>query len=170
MSTLHHILAGPFIPFSCLCMAVPSPQPPGLVIAISLTLQFNLFTEAVFNFAFPYMLFFAVFGMIIGTALPFGWSSRVKLMHNPTLAVFNHFSDGLASYIVSSSLLCPHSQPVSSVSRQYCMRSPVPVLLASRLLLVLAVPLRTVVAFTSSIVPVMRLRGISIANVVKGRQ
>ncbi len=38
----------------------------GLGIAISLTLQFNLFTEMPLNFAFPYFLFFSVFGLILG--------------------------------------------------------------------------------------------------------
>jgi len=47
----------------------------GLLVSITLTLQFNLFTELAFTFDFPYALFFSVFGMslavsIIGSYLP----------------------------------------------------------------------------------------------------
>jgi ABC-type antimicrobial peptide transport system permease subunit len=47
----------------------------GILISISLTLQFNLFTEMPFQFRFPYLLFFSMSGMaalvaVLGSALP----------------------------------------------------------------------------------------------------
>ncbi len=47
----------------------------GLLIAITLTLQFNLFTEMPFAFDFPYVLFFSVLAMslfvaVVGSYMP----------------------------------------------------------------------------------------------------
>eukprot|EP01114_Cavostelium_apophysatum_P002845 TRINITY_DN1253_c0_g3_i1.p1 TRINITY_DN1253_c0_g3~~TRINITY_DN1253_c0_g3_i1.p1 ORF type:complete len:1241 (+),score=361.47 TRINITY_DN1253_c0_g3_i1:25-3723(+) len=41
----------------------------GLLVSITLTLQFNLFTELPFSFDFPYALFFSVFGMSLFVAV-----------------------------------------------------------------------------------------------------
>jgi ABC-type antimicrobial peptide transport system permease subunit len=47
----------------------------GMLVSVTLTLQFNLFTELAFTFDFPYALFFSVFAMsilvaVIGSYLP----------------------------------------------------------------------------------------------------
>jgi ABC-type antimicrobial peptide transport system permease subunit len=39
-----------------------------MLVSITLTLQFNLFTELAFTFDFPYYLFFSVVAMSIGVA------------------------------------------------------------------------------------------------------
>ena len=41
----------------------------GLIIAVTLTLQFNLFTEMPFSFDFPYVLFSSVVVMAISVAV-----------------------------------------------------------------------------------------------------
>jgi ABC-type antimicrobial peptide transport system permease subunit len=41
----------------------------GMLVSITLTLQFNLFTELAFSFDFPYALFFSVFAMAILVAI-----------------------------------------------------------------------------------------------------
>eukprot|EP01119_Soliformovum_irregulare_P011698 TRINITY_DN2957_c0_g2_i5.p1 TRINITY_DN2957_c0_g2~~TRINITY_DN2957_c0_g2_i5.p1 ORF type:complete len:779 (-),score=230.88 TRINITY_DN2957_c0_g2_i5:26-2362(-) len=45
----------------------------GLLVSITLTLQFNLFTELAFTFEFPYALFFAVFGMSLAVSIIGSW-------------------------------------------------------------------------------------------------
>lgn len=41
----------------------------GILVAVTLTLQFNLFSELPFTFAFPYALFFSVLGMAVLVAI-----------------------------------------------------------------------------------------------------
>jgi len=41
----------------------------GMMVSITLTLQFNLFTEFEFSFDFPYLLFFSVLGMSVAVAI-----------------------------------------------------------------------------------------------------
>eukprot|EP01118_Nematostelium_gracile_P018642 TRINITY_DN8356_c0_g1_i2.p1 TRINITY_DN8356_c0_g1~~TRINITY_DN8356_c0_g1_i2.p1 ORF type:complete len:428 (+),score=120.56 TRINITY_DN8356_c0_g1_i2:64-1284(+) len=51
----------------------------GLMVSITLTLQFNLFTELPFTFDFPYVLFFSVFAMSIGVAVIGSYMPSVQL-------------------------------------------------------------------------------------------
>jgi len=58
----------------------------GLVVSITLTLQFNLFTELPFTFQFPYTLFFSVLGMSFIVAVLGSYFPSRKLQYKPIAA------------------------------------------------------------------------------------
>lgn len=59
----------------------------GLLIAITLTLQSNLFTEMPFKFSFPYALFFSVLAMSIGVTVLGSWLPARTFQRRPIAGV-----------------------------------------------------------------------------------
>jgi len=72
---------------SIIMASVVSGSTIGILASISLTVQFNLFTELPFWFQFPYLLFFSVIGMSVTVAILGSYIPSKSLKDKPISAV-----------------------------------------------------------------------------------
>ena len=55
----------------------------GMLLGITLQLQFNMFIEAAFSFQFPYLFFFLVSGLSVLVAIGASWLASIDLAKKP---------------------------------------------------------------------------------------